>query len=95
MEEKRMQDPVNAPSLPPKITMAKNLAVALAKHIADAGKKVTFEQYQERLEICNKCELRLKNRCTHPKCGCFLDIKAWWASEQCPYTPPKWPGIGV
>lgn len=76
-------------TLPPMLKMAKNLATAVVKHIKDGGRNVTIEEYTERLAVCNGCDMRLKNRCTHPSCGCFLDKKAWWASEDCPME--KWP----
>ena len=94
-EEKRKTEPDELPALPPTIQMAKNFVKAAAKHIADGMEKVTIEQFKARIDVCNKCEYRLKNRCTHPKCGCFLDIKAWWKSEDCPDEPPRWPRIGV
>ena len=92
-ELKRNEESETQPALPPTIQMAKNFVKAMAKHVADGFKKVTFEQYKARLATCNKCELRLKNRCTHPKCGCFVDVKAWWASEDCPDEPPRWPRL--
>lgn len=92
-ELKRSEDPTTQPALPPTITMAQNLVKALVKHVGTGLTKVTTEQFKERLAVCNKCPLRLKNRCTHPACGCFLEIKAWWASEDCPDTPPRWPRL--
>jgi len=92
-EIKRNETPENLPALPPTIQMAKNFVKAVAKHVSDGLKKVAFDQYKARLEVCNKCPLRLKNRCTHPSCGCFLDKKAWWASEDCPDDPPRWPRL--
>jgi len=80
-------------ALPPTITMAKNLVKALVKHTQDGLRKVSVEQYTTRIATCNVCPIRLKNRCTHPKCGCFIDIKAWWASEDCPDEPSRWPRL--
>lgn len=81
--------------LPSTIQMAKNLMKAVGKHIVDGMRKVTFEEFQARLDVCNKCVppdgYRVKNRCTHPSCGCFLDLKAWWRSEDCPME--KWPKL--
>ncbi len=77
--------------LPSKMQMAGNLAKAVVKHVGDGLKKVDLQQYQDRLNICNDCELRMKNRCTHESCGCLLDKKAWWASEECPLD--KWNGV--
>lgn len=94
-ELKRNEDPIEQGSLPPTIQMAKNFVKAAAKHIADGFAKVSVDQYKARIAVCNKneCNRRVKNRCTHPKCGCFIDVKAWWASEDCPDTPPHWPRL--
>jgi hypothetical protein len=77
--------------LPPTFKLAQNFTKALVKHAADGFAKVTLEQLKARLEVCNSCGLRIKNRCSHPDCGCFLDKKAWWASEDCP--DKKWPNL--
>jgi len=79
------EEPVER-NLPSKTKMAKNLAKAAVKHVANGMKKVGVEEYQRRLNICNNCpdDMRVKNRCTHEDCGCFLDKKAWWDSETCP-----------
>jgi hypothetical protein len=81
----------NSRPLPSKTSLVKNLTKALVKHVADGLKKVEIDEYVERLRICNtnKCGMRVKNRCTHEDCGCFLDKKAWWASEDCPMN--LWP----
>ena len=90
---KRNEDPTEQPSLPPTIQMAKNFAKAMARHVADGLRKVTIDEYKARIATCNKnkCGRRVKNRCTHPSCGCFVDIKAWWASEDCPEK--LWPPL--
>ncbi len=76
------------PSIP---KLATNFTKAIAKHVVDGMKKVDIDVYVERLSVCNKneCGMRVKNRCTHESCGCFLDKKAWWASEDCPMD--LWP----
>jgi len=79
-----INDAREAPVLPSLPKMAVNLAKAVGKHLANGMKKVDFKEYQRRLDICNGCPLRLKTRCTHESCGCFLDKKAWWDSEECP-----------
>jgi hypothetical protein len=73
--------------------LATNFAKAVAKHVVDGMKKVDIDVYVERLAVCNKneCGMRVKNRCTHESCGCFLDKKAWWASEDCPMG--LWRGV--
>jgi hypothetical protein len=75
---------MDVPKLPPGHRVATNFLRAVVKHVGNGMKKVEFEQYQERLDVCNECKLRVKNRCTHEACGCFLDKKAWWDSEECP-----------
>ena len=79
------------PQLPSVARMAANLVKATAKHVADGLRKVSLQEYQDRLNICNTCDIRIKNRCTHESCGCFIDKKAWWASEDCPLE--KWFGV--
>ena len=75
---------------PSAIKMAGNLSKAVVKHARDGFRKVTLPIYQRRLDKCNDCippdGFRVKNRCTHESCGCFIDKKAWWASEECPLS---------
>ncbi len=65
---------------------AKNLATSLAKHAADGFKHVSQEELLRRIEICNQCDQLDGQRCA--ACGCFLLLKAKWASEVCPLG--KW-----
>lgn len=87
------KDPRDKPELPGTITMAVNLAKAVAAHVADGAKHVSTEQMQTRLEICSLCpQLKPgadaeKDRCA--ACGCFLAEKAAWRSTTCPIG--KWP----
>lgn len=67
-----------------------NFAKAALKHAKDGFSNVSFEQYLARLDVCKSCDLRLENRCT--ECGCYVDKKAWWQTEDCPKN--KWPKIG-
>jgi len=78
-------------SMPSLAKMAGNLTKAVVKHVGDGMRKVELQEYQDRLNVCNECSLRVKNRCTHESCGCFIDKKAWWASEECPLG--KWFGV--
>lgn len=77
--------------LPSTPKILKNFAKAVVKHVANGLETVSLPTYQNRLNICNKCEMRSENRCTHEECGCFIDKKAWWASEECPLD--KWDGV--
>lgn len=87
-EARAKQGGGDEPKLPSALKMAGNLTKAVVKHIGDGMRKVTIQEYQGRLNVCNGCPLRVKNRCTHESCGCFIDKKAWWASEDCPLD--KW-----
>lgn len=88
--QKHLYDP--EPSPPPVLKLAANFTKAVVKHIGDGMKKVSLQIYQHRLNVCNDClppdGFRVKNRCIHESCGCFIDKKAWWASEECPLG--KW-----
>ncbi len=64
-----------------------NLARALADFVADGCRTVTAEQYRQRLEVCDVCEHRRRNRCL--KCGCRLSLKARGRAFGCPLG--KWP----
>lgn len=78
------------PKGPSTVQLAKNFGKAVVNHIKDGFEKVALPVYQIRLNTCNECEeFYSEGRCLHPKCGCFLSNKAWWASENCPIG--KWP----
>ena len=59
---------------------ALNFAKALAAHAAD-GRTVPLPVYEARLELCAMCPERFHDGCG--ACGCPIDKKAAWASEQC------------
>jgi hypothetical protein len=72
---------------PSLLEKAGNLAVALIKHAADRFRTVDQNTKIYRLSICQSCEHMTKERaCT--VCGCFLDEKVTWCSEECPLQ--KW-----
>ena len=85
---KQMQQEKQQP--PNMIQKASNLAKASARHVGGGLKKVTEETKNKRLEICNSCPFKVgtEEKPTCNKCGCFLKIKAGWASESCPIG--KW-----
>lgn len=72
------------PAMPGILEMAKNVTKAAVNFAMDGFKRVTEDQYNQRLEQCNKneCGQFVKGRCA--KCGCFLIPKAWAHSEECP-----------
>lgn len=76
--------------LPGTITMAFNYAKALTRRVTLGG-DATEEQYKRRLEICSLCPSRTNERCA--ECGCPIQDKASWATEQCPLN--KWKQEGV
>jgi hypothetical protein len=80
------RDKADKPALPGRITMATNLARAVAAHVADGLQKADAPELQRRLETCSVCELRNDDRCT--VCGCYLAEKASWRSSECPLG--KW-----
>jgi hypothetical protein len=56
--------------------------------MADGFKQVPEEEYNRRVDICQKCDKydAPSHRCG--QCGCFLKLKASWNSEKCPLD--KW-----
>ena len=66
-----------------------NFAKAAVKHARDGFEEASFQEYVERLMWCSSCEHQQEYRCT--ECGCFLNKKAQWRSEDCPLG--KWPKL--
>ena len=71
----------------------KNFASAVIEHAKDGFSRVSEKDYKERTDICEPCEYCDKSNkvwsCN--KCGCYIQIKASWASQDCPIG--KWPKI--
>jgi hypothetical protein len=65
-----------------------DFAESFGKYAKTGFKNVSPEKKAERLNICNSCEhfINLTKQCGI--CGCFLSLKASWASEKCPTD--KW-----
>ena len=63
-----------------------NFAKSTFNHVASGAHKVPDHVYKSRLEICNSCDKLHKSKCS--ECGCFVSMKASWASEKCPLE--KW-----
>jgi hypothetical protein len=82
--------PYEGPPLPPVTNRILNYAKAQLAHTAKGRPEVSEEEWQRRMAICqsNQCGLATlvneRVRCTHPSCGCFLEIKARWQEQQCP-----------
>lgn len=78
--------------LPPVYKQVWNYAKAMAKYVAAGRPNVTEVQYQERLTICDTCELLREDKCI--ACGCPAEAKASMATEQCPHpSGPRWPAL--
>lgn len=82
---------VDMPDGPSLIDMAKSFSKAVAKHVKNKMEKVTDEQYEIRMKICESCDYLKDRRCTQKSCGCFITRKAKWVSEECPID--KWPKL--
>lgn len=85
-----MADESSGPGL---LQRAWNFSRAAVRHIADAGREVDECTREKRLAVCRDCPDCDTERfvCRHQSCGCFLNIKARWESEDCPAG--KWLAI--
>jgi hypothetical protein len=72
------------PPMPSMPLRAWSLAKALANFVADGCKTVDAEEYSRRLGICDGCDTRRGNWCSHAGCGCFLPAKAKGRAWKCP-----------
>ncbi len=69
------------------LQQAVNFASAVGKHLASGMKKRDQDEYERALSICRECPSLTDNgRCA--ECGCFVRIKARWATQSCPLG--KW-----
>ena len=89
IEDKQRQEKREEIRPPSLATQGWSFAKAVTKYVATGGKKVDESRYAERMAICDNCEYRSGARCL--KCGCFLEMKAAWASADCPIG--KWPKL--
>jgi hypothetical protein len=78
-----------SPSL---FTKGVNFVWAALKHAASGFQRASDEVYKQRISICEACErLNAERECE--LCGCAVDIKASWASQECPLR--KWLALPV
>lgn len=81
------RDRCSAASLPKGRRLAHNFLKAVAKHAVNRKERSKSEQ-ERVLAICQRCDnyLMVNNqpRCKHYNCGCFLERKVKWDSENCP-----------
>ena len=74
-------------NMPSALVMVKNFGSSLLNYAANSFQSVSEHVKQERIKICEGCEYYTEDkRCS--ECGCFVHIKAGWASEKCPLD--KW-----
>jgi hypothetical protein len=68
----------------------KNFKKALKKRAGNRT-NVSKEEYAARAKACITCNEFDKDAkiCNHDNCGCYITIKAWWTTEDCPLD--KWP----
>ncbi len=82
--------PAANPPMPPLMQQAKNFTRAVVRNVSRMARgnaaSVSPEVAAERIAICQKCELfnAKSERCSHPKCACFLRLKTWLKAESCP-----------
>lgn len=78
--------------------MLANFTVAVTKHAASGMKSVSKDQFIERMDACNTCPNLILDenndgRCS--LCGCWVEAKGAWQSQNCPDTPSRWPRVKV
>ena len=82
----------NKNAYPSPFQLAKNLSSSVARNVKSvvAGNnfKISDQEAQVRLKICQGCEFfdSSQNRCK--KCGCFMAVKTYLKAERCPVG--KW-----
>lgn len=74
--------------LPSKMTMAKNLAMAIGDGIVGGFHPASQEEKARRLNICFDCEYYRKEDSRCARCGCYLKFKAGIQTWHCPIE--KW-----
>lgn len=72
------------------VSKAKNFAKAVVEDVKAGSRRVSQDVYTDRMTLCRACGLynRQKGTCGHPDCGCVMQRKAKWASQECPIG--KW-----
>ena len=90
-KKKPKQTDANKASIPQKMPSLARRAFTFAKsaisYVRSGMENVSETQYETRLKICEVCPFRKDTQCT--KCGCFIEMKAKWATSTCPDN--RWP----
>jgi peroxiredoxin len=71
---------------PPLTQQAWNITRSLADFTVDGFKTLSAEQYQQRLQVCDRCDRRRESQCL--ECGCYLPLKVRGRVFDCPLG--KW-----
>lgn len=84
-------DKPNVDNTPTTKEMVSSFAVAAAQHVKSGFKKAEPEEIERRKKLCSECDKmgtsgRWEGRCM--VCGCFMGVKAKWATAKCPVN--KW-----
>ncbi|REJ91916.1 MAG: hypothetical protein DWQ34_13885 [Planctomycetota bacterium] len=71
-----------------------NFCRAVVRHVRNWAQYASRRVYRERLAICRACPSLDPERmvCREKTCGCYVERKARWASEECPLG--KWRAAG-
>lgn len=78
--------------IPTITTRAGNFIKSSTRHVTAGAKKVSQSEYDKRISVCESCSLLTEARkCADMKCGCPVDKKAWWETEDCPQE--RWPEL--
>ena len=78
----------NTSSTPSFLQMAKNAGTSMVNHAMNSFQSVSADVKAQRIMICEGCEHYNSESTRCDECGCFINIKAGWASERCPIG--KW-----
>jgi len=87
-----VKPPVTPPSL---MKRAFNFAKATSEYVKSGMHDVSEEMYAKRLTICKRCPIFNAKTGTCTNCGCFMTVKAKWATSTCPDTPSRWPEVKI
>jgi hypothetical protein len=90
-EQKTIQKPATV-SLPSTSQMALNLTQSIGRNIKSIasgnGLRLTTEEANNRMNICNSCPFYISEQQRCGKCGCYMAIKTYLKAERCPIG--KW-----
>ena len=78
----------NKNEMPSFFQMAKNAGASMVNHAMNSFQSVPANVKEARINICEGCEHYDSETTRCDECGCFINIKADWASEKCPID--KW-----